>query len=833
MNEHALKVLDFETTLGHIAGRAAGELGREAVLGLRPMADLSRVQAELERVGEVMRFRGASPDWAPLAPPDARRPLQLLEKEGAVLDPAGLLLSARLLHATAELRSVLGSDRLEEIKGGAGDDPPDQRIPVSGDATSNASSAAAPSTRTEEESFPHLARLRDRLPHHPDLQVRVDEIVDSDGEIQDGASSELRRIRGRLRGARSRVVQTLEKYLRGLPERIQVPDASISIRDGRYVIPIRREGKSSVGGIIHGESSTGATLFVEPPLALRLMNEVQELEREEAREVQRILREITGRLRRVAHELAEGLDALVDFDCLWARARTARAWDGHLPQVVRPEEGTLRIIQGRHPLLVEQNAREGGDPVVPFDLELEPDERALVVSGPNTGGKTVFLKSLGLLHLLMQSGVVPPVGPGTRLLLLDDVFADIGDEQSIAESLSTFSAHLANAIEILDGAGPGSLVLMDEMGTGTDPSEGAALARAILETLVERGALALVTSHLGALKRLDSEGSGIVNASLLFDSRRIAPTYQLQKGRPGRSYGLAIARRLGVPDPVLTRAEGYVDSGELEVERLLATLEEKERELSSALAEARKARARAAELEAEAQERESLLSRREDSAEARAREEARRLLLEARKEVEEAIQEVREKGSRLEGEEREELERKARARVEKAARKQRKRMPETSPASPRSGSIPAPGARVRVVGSGARGTVQEAQADRVTVEVSGMRLQLPPDQVEEIQGEEPERKPASRGGWTGPQVEASHEADLRGLRVDEVELELGRALDGAIMANLHELRIIHGKGTGAVKARVQELLKLDGRVGEFRPGGPGEGGGGVTVAILR
>ncbi len=811
MDDHALTVLEYHPLLERVATRAGSELGREAVLALRPSTNLAWARRELERVREGVDLGEAAPAWAPPTVPDARAPLRTLEVEGGVLDPAGLLLLATVLRSSADLRVGL-------------DPEPDP-------------------SGVEPPPLPHLTRLRDRLPERPELLERIDAVVDSDASIRDGASPVLRQIRRRLRDARSRLVQRLERYLESLPERIRVPDASVSIRDGRYVIPIRREGKSAVGGVIHGESATGATLFVEPPLALRLMNELQELERDEEREILRILREISGRLRAVRAELAEGLEALVDFDSLWARALTARAWAAEPPELAPPDQGVLKVVAGRHPLLLEQNLAEAGPgeaaPVVPFDLQMDPDERALVVSGPNTGGKTVFLKAMGLIHLLAQSGVIPPVARGTRLPILRNVFADIGDEQSIAESLSTFSAHMANAIRILDGAGPGALILMDEMGTGTDPAEGAALARSILETLVGQGARAVVPSHLGAMKRLDGEGSGIVNASLLFDSRRISPTYQLQKGRPGRSYGLAIARRLGLPEPVLTRAESYVDSGELEVETLLATLEVKEKELDRALREAKEAREKARRTAEDVEAREARLTQREESAEARARDEARRLLLDARQEVEEAIAQLRRAGEVAEqAEALDQAERQARRRVEEAARRQKKRRPEPRrPRRTRSAQW-APGDPVRLMGSGSRGTVREVDGDRVTVEVSGMRIQVAAGKLERVRSADAKQgrsqaSVSSGGGWTGPQVEARHEADLRGLRVEEVELELGRALDAAIMAGLSELRIIHGKGTGAVKARVQELLRREGRVPEFRPGVQGEGGGGVTVASLR
>jgi DNA mismatch repair protein MutS2 len=453
VNAHALALLEFPRVLTAVATRAGSELGREALLARRPGQDPDTLRAELLRVQSTLRLLEEHPEWSPPLPPDAREPLRVLGTEGGVLDPLGLHRVARLLEASRELGVAL--DRM---------------------------------TRGEPEGEPAnlpvhpLTELRNRLPHLPSEEGRLREVVDGEARIRDGASPALRGIRRRLSQARSRIVARLEAYLAGLPERIRVPDASISVREGRYVVPIRREGRSEVGGVILGESGTGATLFVEPPLAAHLMNHLLELEREEEVEIQRILREVSGRLRPYQPDLAAGLEALVTFDTLWARALTARAWGASLPELLDAGADELRVVGGRHPLLVEQ----GAGPVIPFDLELGTEERAVVISGPNTGGKTVLLKAVGLTVLLAQAGILPPVAPGTRFPVMRRVLADIGDEQSIAESLSTFSAHLSNAREIVEEAGPGTLVLMDEMGTGTDPAEGAALARAILETLVGR-----------------------------------------------------------------------------------------------------------------------------------------------------------------------------------------------------------------------------------------------------------------------------------------------------------------------------------------------------------
>jgi len=787
MSGHALEVLEFERVLQRIARRASSDLGRARVLALRPQADRGQVVRELARVDATMRFVDEEPEWGMVPVPSVQGALAQLSAEGAVLEPLELHAMGVLLSSSRRVAQELSS---------------------------------------REGRYPELASIDARLVDRRPVEDSLARCVDAEGHVLDTASRELKKIRDRLRGAHSKIVRRLEKYLGTLSERFVVPDGSVTIREGRYVIPVRREGKGEVGGIVHDESQTGATLFVEPPVAIELMNQLRDLEREEAREVRRVLAERTAELTPEYEVLGGALDALVDFDALHARARAALSWSAQLPEICGTGDATLRIREGRHPLLLE--ADEG--PVVPFDLDLESDERALVVSGPNTGGKSVFLKATGLITALALSGVVPPVGKGTRLPVFHSFFADIGDEQSIAQNLSTFSAHLANLSEIVAGANEHSLVLIDEMGTGTDPAEGAALARAVLEELVSRGATTLVSSHLGDLKRLDTEGSGIVNASLQFDDELMEPTYRLVKGRPGRSYGLAIARRLGFPGGVLDRAETYRDDDEARMEEVLARLEHREREAEGLVHELDLARARTARLKEEVEGRERSLRYAEKTASDRARDDARKLLMEARSEVEVAIRELR--AAAEEGRDLDEAASVARRRVERAAGRQRG----GRTAQPRPGlSVDvAAGDHVKIHATGAEGHVVHVRSGRALVEAGAIRLEVRVEDLETI-APDPARslKVKSAGGWTGPeQGQARLEIDLRGMRVDEMDLELHRALDQAILEELSELRIIHGKGTGALRQRVGELLKDDARVSAFRMGGRLEGGAGVTVATF-
>ncbi|MEX2528434.1 MAG: Smr/MutS family protein [Gemmatimonadota bacterium] len=799
--DHALEVLNFQRVLEAVARRAGSAPGKERILALRPSAHRPSVEAELARVAAAGDFLTSRPQWSPPPCPDARRGLRRLQAAGALLDGEDLLQAGGLLQSARLLREAL-----------------DQGVDV-------------PLIRE---------LLQDPLLVVPALERELLGALEDDGSFRDGASPELTRIRRRLRGLHGALVKELNRFVASLPERWVVPDASVSIRDGRYVVPLRREARGEVGGVVHGESATGATLFVEPPVALQRMAELSELERSEEREIQRLLAHFTQLLSGLQDELSASQEAQIRFDTLQARARMAREWDGHSPGFLPEGPSPLRIVAGRHPLLVLQD-----EEVVPFNLELDHQERAMVVSGPNTGGKTVLLTAVGLISALAQAGVVPPVGPGTRLPIFRDFFVDMGDEQSIQRSLSTFSAHLMNARAILDGAGPGSLVLLDEAGTGTDPAEGAALARALVEELVARGSRVILTSHLGALKRMDEDGSGVVNASFQFDSQRIRPTYELVKGRPGRSYGLLMAQRLGLPPDLLRRAREVLGETEVQVEELLSRLETRERELQGVESRARRDQEEVARLREELETRQAAIRQREKELEKLGRTEARKYLLEARARVEEVIQGIQSEAGESVSLGPETI-REARRAVEDEASRQHQATPgSTTPASPggsRSGGSLAlrPGARVRFGAEGTLGRVAELRDGRVAVEVGGLRLHLPESDVEVVppagasssQAGGSPGKPAVEG-WEGPQTDASPEVDFRGLRVEELEMELPRALDGAVMGGLHLLTIIHGKGTGALRGRVAELLREDPRVAEARSGAPAEGGTGVTVVTFR
>jgi DNA mismatch repair protein MutS2 len=795
VNEHALRVIEFPAALELVAGRASSDLGAARIREATPRSDREWLTREHSRVAAM---RGLIEDEAPFAPqviPDVRAALARLKVEGASLAPAELIVVASLLR----------SSRLtaESLKAG--------RVPALTKAL--------------------LAPEIESLISSSSDEKRVAAAIDDDGNVRDEASPGLKKIRRELRGSQGELVKLLERILSRLDDHHRVSDMSVTVRNGRFVIPVRREGRSTVGGIVHDTSATGGTLFVEPPAAVEAGNRIRELEAEEIREIDRILLELTEHLRPMAGPISVALDALIELDTLYARARFAIQFECAPFELATAAEG-FAIINGRHPLLVAQ-----GIPVVAFDLELEESERTLLISGPNTGGKTVLLKSLGLFAAMAQSGVPVPVGKGSHLATFDEVFADVGDEQSISSSLSTFSAHVRNLAEVLRFATADSLVLIDELGSGTDPVEGAALGGAVLESLTRRRSLSVATTHLGALKELATQVPGVVNASLQFDPVQLAPTYRLIKGIPGRSYGLSIARRLQLPEDVLENAEARLPTGERDVNALLAELESREQRLSemekevAAIAEDVKARAR------RVAEREKNVKDRERNAERDARRDARRVLLEAREEVERTIRQLRDTAA----EAAEEAAREARRRVEQLAASEAEaiaaldRDDESDKRTRTHGATAAPdeGDFVTVPSLGGKtARLMEIRGGDAIVAVGSMKLSVPRNTL--ARAEPPEQAERVHIPIRGdiPEVEVSSEIDLRGMRAAEIEDLVMRAVDSAVRADLKTLRFIHGKGTGALRDRVAEMLSKESRVTSFRLGAWNEGGAGVTVAEL-
>lgn len=782
-----LATIELEAVLDLVAAHAAGPLGAARVRARRPTLDLDWIGTELARVGEVAGLfrRGDALLAEPV--PDVARALARLRIEGSVLEGSDLVAILRVLQSARRVHADL---------------------------------------RRVEPNAPLAAALSQGIPDKA-IDRRLEQSLDADGSLLDTASPALAAARREVQQARQRLLRRLDSLLRGLETSVAPADASVTVRGGRYVIPVRRDSRHRPAGIVHDESGSAGTLFVEPTEAIELGNALREAEVEEERETLRVLRELTGLLRPELPALRGAVEMCVAVDDLVARARYAVAVEGEVPEV-RPAPASLRVVNGRHPLLLA-----GTEPVVPFGLEMDPGERTLLISGPNTGGKTVLLKAVGLASALAQSGIVPPVGLETRLPAFGGFFADIGDRQSISASLSTFSAHVAMLRRVLAEADAGSLVLLDEVGSGTDPAEGAALAAAILASLTARGTLTLATTHLGALKDLASHTPGVVNASLQFDAATLTPTYRFVKGVPGRSYGLAIARRLGIESAVLADAEARVPDAERNLDALLAAVEERGRAVRETQAE-QEARAielasldsRLAAQRESQQAREAELKRLEKDADRAGRRQAKQYLMEARRLVEDALGAARAAGD-------EAAAREARRMVEEGIRQQAGSL-EASEEPADTAASPSPieaNARVRLP-SGGTGTVLELRGDGTAVVAVGamkivldgaMLTPLPPGGGRKARSE-PAMEPVR-----GPDPSAAMEIDLRGLTGDEAEQATIAAVDAAVLAEQPFLRIIHGMGTGVVRERVRRVVSGDRRVTRFGFAPRNQGGTGVTI----
>jgi DNA mismatch repair protein MutS2 len=743
-----LDQLEFPAAVELVAQRAVSPLGAARVRQRQPSPHVEWVCDQLATVAELAAVLVREDPFRPVPLADLTETLVTLQVPGGVLDGPQLV---ALGHALGAMRAV-----------------------------------ARELTRLRETT-PRTAALRVDPPPR-ELEQAIERAFDPDGSVRDDASPELKRARARVRETRARLVSLLESLLGKVDLADRAGDASVTLREGRYVIPLRR-GAHRVAGIVHGTSGSGATLFVEPEAAVGVGNDLVTYQADEARAVLAVMRDLTDRARTVADQIAAGWEMCVAVDDLYARARYACDVGGVLPAVeAAPAACVLRTAC--HPLLIAE-----GVPVVPFELDLSGEARALVVSGPNTGGKTVLIKAVGLLALLAQAGIIPPVAAGTRLPVYRRVMVDVGDHQSIAASLSTFSAHVQALRGILEQADASSLVLVDEIGNGTDPAEGGALAAAVLQALVRRRVTAIVTTHLTPLKDVAARTSGVENASLEFDAASLTPTYRFLQGVPGRSYGLAVAQRLGLPAEVLAEAEASMPEAQRALEALLADLEAKTQAL-----EAREGAAAARELAADAQEqnqaararalgeRERAVLEKEREVERTGREQARQFLLEARRRVEEAL------GL-------------ARAAVTEATAKEARRLVEES-VQREAEAIKKLDAVAGEKGWRVKGTKNEGATSNVqrTSEKSVARSTL---------------------------HVARTEVDLRGLTVEEAVAALTSALDAAVVDDLPWLRIIHGKGTGALRAAVRDLLAADRRVSSARLAPAEQGGTGVTIAEFK
>ena len=663
------------------------------------------------------------------------------------------------------------------------------------------------------------------------LEEKISTAILEEDVIADNASPELADIRRHKRQAASKGRQILQKIISSASYSKVLQEAIITQRDGRFVVPVKSEFRGSLPGLVHDVSSSGATIFVEPMGVVQANNELKELEAKEKKEIERILRELSAEAAGSSNEILSDYELLVRLDLIFARGQLSYRMNGSRPEIRR--NGSVVLRRARHPLLDSGRA-------VPIDIELGQKFDTLVITGPNTGGKTVSLKTLGLLTLMAQCGLHVPADSGSAVSVFDRVLADIGDEQSIEQSLSTFSAHMVNIVKILEEADGRSLILFDELGAGTDPIEGAALAIAIIQHVRDRGGKVAATTHYAELKTFAMTTEGVENASCEFDVETLRPTYKLLIGIPGKSNAFAISQRLGLEESVIEMAKAQMDSESVRFEDVLTQLEEKRQSLEKDKDEAERLRAQREADAKRAREFREQMERAKENARTRGEAEARRIIKEARAQADAIFEELaqlrreQEKHSDWQGVN------DARAAIRGRLNQAEEGLHFEVEREP----IPAPsrpiqvGDLVELGGTRTRASVTAVSGDKLQLAAGNMKLTVKAEEVRLIEeAEKREKKPPQRQVATnirsGGSRAGSTELDIRGMMTDEADLVVDQFLDHAVMSRLHTVTIIHGKGTGALRAAVRQQLKRHPAVKTFRPGRYGEGEDGVTVAELR
>ncbi len=786
MDRRNLKRLEFHKVIQKLAEHTRSPMGRELAESLMPgqqIKDIKHRQAETTEGRELLRLEPGADigGWW-----DVRDAVRRAAR-GIVLEPKELEDIHKTLAVTRKLKSFLSS---------------------------------------REDTYPIMGEIAMGLGNFGTLEKQIEKAILPGGEIADEASPQLSSIRRRTSSARQQIKDRLDKIIRSPGHQKHLQDPIVTMREGRYVVPVKQEYRSQIPGIVHDQSASGATVFIEPMGVVEANNEVRRLLAAEREEIHRILASLSDGVARQSEDLQYTQAALGQLDFIMAKARysaQSEAWEPKLEE--RP---VIDIRKGRHPLLQGE--------VVPVSVHLGIDFDTLVITGPNTGGKTVTLKTVGLLVLMALAGLHVPAEEGTVVGIFDGVFADIGDEQSIEQSLSTFSSHMSNIVKIMQGAGKRSLVLLDELGAGTDPAEGAALAQSILEHLYRKGARTIATTHYSELKNFAYTRERVDNASVEFNPVTLQPTYRLLLGKPGRSNAFEIARRLGLDEEVVHTAKGFMTREQVEVAELMHNLE-------VAKHEAERERTAAEALRRDAQQIKERYRRREEELEARrqevlekARNEAREIVRRAKLDSEEMIRQLRARIKENDSRNRETGIQEAREQLRKMqgryAEKRKKARQDR-------GNVPKkviPGMEVFVPRFNQTGIVLEPPGSNgeVQVQVGVIKVNLSLDDVRVVEKKGQEAMSQGTAGIVKTKSrDISTKLDLRGMRADEALESMEKYLDDAGLAGLDKVYIVHGKGTGALRSAIHKQLKNHRGVQSFRLGEHGEGDSGVTVVELK
>ena len=790
--EKSIRTLELPVVLEMLASLAVSDAAKEKCRGLSPVCELEeavRLQEETQSARERLGLYG-SPSFSGVK--DVSRALNRAD-HGGVLNTRELLDVADLLTAS---RRVAEYDR----------------------------------DRQGEKTV--LDHLFSALHTNKFLEDKIRGAILDEETIADSASPELADIRRKMRLAASKGRQILQRIISSPSYAKVLQEALITQRDGRFVVPVKAECKGSIPGLVHDISSSGATLFVEPMGVVQANNELKELQAREEKEIDRILRILSGECAAQMMNILYDYDILVHLDVIFARGQLSYRMNAAKPILAR--RGGIVLRRARHPLLDQAKA-------VPISLELGNSYDTLVITGPNTGGKTVTLKTIGLLTLMAQCGLQIPADDGCRLRVFDRVLADVGDEQSIEQSLSTFSAHMSNTVEILRQADENSLLLFDELGAGTDPVEGAALAIAIIQNGRSKGSLIAATTHYAEMKTFAMTTAGVENASCEFDVATLRPTYRLLIGIPGKSNAFAISRRLGLDEEVIAAAKAQMDSESIRFEDVLTQLEEKRQRLEKAQAEADRLWQQSQEDARKARTFREQMEKAKENARSKGENEARRIVRQAQQQVDEIFAELDELRRKMQQQADFQAinDAKVSARKHMNAAQEALHLREETP-EPETPSRPiAAGDRVELPGVRTAATVVQVNGDGSLVLQAGkMKMTAKPGQVRLIEGQ-PQVKKQAAAPKTGPaptlhlERRASSELDIRGYETLEDESVVENYLDAAVMAKLETVTIIHGKGTGALRKAVHEILRRSKAVKSFRLGRYGEGEAGVTVVELK
>lgn len=786
MNAKILTTLEYSKIIEMLKGHAATSLGKEKVEQLQPSTDLEVVKLLLQHTDEAYaadRLKGSAPF-------------------GGVFNISASLHRARI-HGT------LNAMELMEIA-----------------STSRGARRVKRfiSVVHEEHPIPLLDGFAELISEHRELEEQIFHCIDDQGEVLDQASTQLASVRREIRSGEERIREKLESMIRSSSVQKMLQESIITLRNDRFVIPVKAEYRSSFGGIVHDQSGSGATMFIEPEVIVAMNNKLRELRIQEIKEIEKILQQLTALVSDCVEDFLYDQDLLGTIDFTFAKARFA-----HLLKAIRPrmnDRGYIKLVKGRHPLI---------DPskVVPLELELGNQYQSIIVTGPNTGGKTVSLKTVGLLSLMAMSGLFVPADEGSQLCVFDAIYADIGDEQSIEQSLSTFSSHMTNIIRILNELTSKSLVLFDELGAGTDPAEGSALAIAILEHIHAKECRVIATTHYTELKAYAYNRKGVINASMEFDIATLSPTYRLLVGVPGRSNAFAIAERLGLAKEIIDHARGEVSEEDIKVEGMIASLEQNRISAESERISAQNLRLEMEQLRRKHEQELNKFEEQKEKLLEKAQIEAKAAVAKARKEAEEVIAELRKLALEESASIKEHKLIEAKRRLDEAVPEQQvQRKPlKSGKQQPLS-----PGDEVKVYSLNSKGHIVEIHQSDATVQLGIMKMKVKLDDLELIHSNAQKPAQPMKQAATLKRTKEDHaplELDLRGESLDEALLEVDRFLDEAFLAGMGQVYIIHGKGTGVLRSGIQQFLHRHSHVKAYRNGNYGEGGIGVTVAELK